>query len=183
MERTEALALMRRHVTDKNLRKHTLAVEAVMKALAGRLGEDEKKWSLAGLLHDIDYEETKDDPQRHSMVGADMLAQAGVDPEVVEAVRAHNEAHGLPRPTRMGKALYCCDPLTGLIVAAALIHPDKKLASIDSEFVLKRFHEKAFARGANRDTIRACSDLGLDLEEFIDIGLRAMQGIAPELGL
>ncbi len=183
MDRAEAVALMRRHLTNKNLRKHTLAVEAVMRALAKRLGEDEDRWGLAGLLHDIDYEETKDQPERHSMVGANMLAEIGVDADIVEAVRAHNEIHGVPRESAMSKALYCADPLTGLIVAAALIHPEKKLAAIDAPFVLHRFGEKAFARGANRDTIRACSELGLELDEFVDIGLQAMRDISPELGL
>lgn len=183
VDRAQALALMRRHLTNGNMRKHSLAVEAVMRALARRLGQDEEKWGLAGILHDIDYEQTRDDPGRHSMVGADMLAGMGVDADVVEAVRAHNEAHGLPRDSLMSKALYACDPLTGLIVAAALIHPERKLAAIDARFVLNRFGEKAFARGANRDQIRTCSELGLPLEEFVDLGLAAMQAIAPELGL
>jgi len=183
LDRTEALALMRRHLTDRNMRKHSLAVEAVMRALARRLGQDEEKWGLAGILHDIDYEQTRDRPDRHSMVGADMLAEMGVEADVVEAVRAHNDAHGLPREGLMSKALYACDPLTGLIVAAALIHPEKKLAAIDTTFVLHRFGEKSFARGARRDAIRSCSELGLELEEFIAIGLQAMQAIAPELGL
>ncbi|MFZ5767532.1 MAG: HDIG domain-containing metalloprotein [Bacillota bacterium] len=174
---------MRHHLTNKNMRKHSLAVEAVMRALARRLGQDEEKWGLAGILHDIDYEQTRDDPQRHSMLGADMLAEMGVDADVVEAVRTHNEAHGLPRDGLMSKALYACDPLTGLIVAAALIHPEKKLAVIDTPFVLHRFGEKAFARGASREQIRTCSELGLDLEEFVSIGLQAMQAIAPDLGL
>ncbi len=183
MDRAQAAALMRRHLINKNMRKHSLAVEAVMRALAQRLGQDEEMWGLAGILHDIDYEETRDDPTRHSMVGADMLAEMGLPSQVVEAVRTHNEAHGLPRDGLMSKALYACDPLTGLIVAAALIHPDRKLAAIDAGFVLNRFGEKAFARGASRDQIRTCSEVGLDLEEFVTIGLQAMQAIAPELGL
>lgn len=183
MERAEAVALMRRHLTDRNMRKHSLAVEAVMRGLARRLGGDEEKWGLAGILHDIDYEQTRDDPDRHSMVGADMLAGMGLGADVVEAVRAHNEAHGLPRDGLMSKALYSCDPLTGLIVAAALIHPEKELAAIDTAFVLHRFGEKSFARGARREPIKACSELGLGLEEFVSIGLQAMQAIAPELGL
>lgn len=183
MDRAEAWNLARRHLSSKNLRKHTLAVEAVMRALARRLGEDEEKWGLAGLLHDLDYEETKDEPHRHSLVGAERLAQLGVEPEIVEAVRAHNEAHGLPRSTLLAKALYAADPLTGLIVAAALIHPEKKLVAIDPQFVLNRFGEKAFARGANREAIRSCSELGLGLEEFVATGLEAMRSIASELGL
>lgn len=154
-----------------------------MRRLAVRFGEDPDTWGLAGILHDVDYEETKDDPSRHSLEGARLLEEMGVDPCIVRAVRAHNEYHGIPRETLMDKALFCSDPLTGLIVASALIHPEKKLAAIDAEFVLKRFDEKSFARGANRDTIRACSDLGLGLEEFMGMGVEAMQGTSKELGL
>ncbi|HHY38604.1 MAG TPA: HDIG domain-containing protein [Clostridia bacterium] len=183
MTRDEALNLVRDRISNKNLIKHILAVEAVMRRLARHFGEDEDRWGLAGLLHDIDYEETKDDPRSHSMVGGDLIEQMGVESEIVQAVRAHNEIHGLPRETRMAKALYCSDPLTGLIVAAALISPEKKLENIDTKFVLNRFGEKSFARGANRNTIMACSDLGLTLEEFISLGLEAMKGIHDELGL
>jgi len=183
MDRQEAYKLVKKHLKNKNLVKHTLAVEAVMRRLARRLGEDEEEWGLAGLLHDIDYDETKDDPARHSLVGGDMLAEMGLGAHIVEAVKAHNDAHGLPRETAMARALYAADPLTGLIVAAALIHPDKKLAAINTQFVLNRFEEKSFARGARRDTIDACSELGLSREEFCALGLEAMQGIADDLGL
>ncbi|KYH31528.1 HDIG domain-containing metalloprotein [Neomoorella mulderi] len=183
MTRQEALQLMEKHLKNKNLRKHALAVEAVMRALARHFGEDEEKWGLAGLLHDIDYESTKDDPDRHSLVGAEMLAREGLPEEVVYAVKAHNERHGLPRTDLMSKALYATDPLTGLIVAAALIRPEKKLAIVDVPFLLNRYHEKSFARGASRETIAACSELGLSLEDFMHIGLEAMKEIAGELGL
>lgn len=183
MDRQEALELVKKHVKTRNLIKHMLATEAVMKALAERFGEDEGKWALAGLLHDIDYDETAHDPDRHSLVGGEMLEKLGLPDDVVGAVKAHNEAHGLPRETRLDKALYAVDPLTGLLVAAALIHPEKKLSAIDVGFVMNRFKESSFARGANRDQIRSCSELGLSLEEFVGIGLAAMQGIAEELGL
>jgi putative nucleotidyltransferase with HDIG domain len=184
MDRQEAYELMLEKVKTKNLRKHILAVEAVMRRLAERLDQDVEKWGLAGLLHDIDYDVTKDDPERHSIVGADMLAELGVDPEIVDAVRAHNDHHGLPRKTLMAKALYAADPLTGLIVAAALIKPEKKLSAIDTRFVLNRFGEKAFARGARREPMLSVEDeLGLELDEFISLGLEAMQGISRELGL
>lgn len=183
LTRDEAFDLIKDRIGTKNLIKHVLAVEAVMRRLARHFGEDEDKWGLAGLLHDIDYEETKGDPEAHSMVGADMVEGLGVDPDIVQAVRAHNEIHKLPRETRMAKALYCSDPLTGLIVAAALISPEKNLESIDTKFVLNRFGEKSFARGANRETIMACSDLGLTLEEFIEFGLEAMKEIRDDLGL
>lgn len=183
MSRDEIVAEVRKRVKTPNLYKHILAVEAVMRALAARLGQDGDRWGAAGLLHDIDYEETKNDPQKHSLVSGQIAREMGFDGEIVQAVEAHNEAHGLPRETPMAKALYSVDPLTGLIVASALVSPEKKLASVDTDFVLHRMGEKAFARGANRDAIRACSELGLDLREFIEIALSAMQGIARELGL
>lgn len=183
MNREKAYQLIKGEVKNKNLIKHMLAVEAIMKALAKKLGEDEEKWELTGLLHDIDYEITAKDPHKHSIVGADMLKEIGLDDEIVNAVRAHNDMHKIKRITPLEKALFCVDPLTGLIVAAALIHPDKKLVSIDHNFVLNRFKEKAFARGAKREQIKKCSELGFELEEFIKIGLLAMQNISEELDL
>lgn len=183
MDREEAWQLVQEQVSNVNLRKHMRATEAIMRALARRLGEDEELWGLTGLLHDVDYDQTKDDPQRHSLVGAEMLAERGADPRLVQAVRAHNEAHGTPRETCLDKALYAVDPLTGLITAAALIRKPSALAPVTPEFVLNRFKEKGFARGANREQIASCQEIGLTLEEFVTIGLAAMQGIAAELGL
>ena len=153
-----------------------------MGAVAERLGGDPAEWRLAGLLHDIDYDETVDSPETHGYPGAKVLEAAGMSAEVVHAVLAH--ADKAPRETALDKALWCTDPLTGLIVAAALIRPEKKLAAIDADFVLNRFKEKGFARGASREQIAACEqELGLTLEEFAAIGVTAMQEIAGELGL
>ncbi len=183
MNRQQALQEVQKRVQNANLLKHMYAVEAVMRELARHLGGDEEKWALAGLLHDIDYEETARQPERHSLAGAEILAGLGVDADIVYAVKVHNPAHGLERLSLMDSALHIADPLTGLIVAAALISPKKTLA-IDPQFVLNRFAEKQFARGANREQISLChQELGIDLEEFIAIGLMAMQAIAPELGL
>lgn len=183
MNREQAISLVKEHIDNQNLFKHVLAVEAVMRRLARHFGEDEERWGLAGLLHDIDYVETKDDPDRHSLVGGQMLEEMGFDPEIVHAVKVHNDRHGIPRETRMDRALFSSDPLTGLIVAAALIRPEKKLEPVDVPFIMKRFGEKAFARGANRQTIMTCSELGLSLEEFAGLGLEAMKSISSELGL
>lgn len=183
ISREEAMELLKQQVKQKNLIKHCLAVEAVMGRLAKHFGENEEKWALAGLLHDIDYDETADDPARHSLIGAQFLEEQGLEAEIVYAVKVHNEAHGLPRVSLMDKALYASDPLTGLIVASALIHPAKKLAPIDPEFVLNRFKEKGFAKGANREQIAACEEMGLSLPEFVALGLEAMQLSAKELGL
>ena len=183
MDRNQQLIEVKKHVKNKNLIKHMLAVEAVMRELARHFGEDEEMWAMAGLLHDIDYDLTKDDPQRHSQVGADLLADQGMPAAVVQAVRVHNEVHGLARTTLLDKTLYAVDPVTGWIVAAALIHPEKRLSAIDADFVLNRFGEKSFARGANREQIKSCEELGLDLSQFIELSLKAMQESAADLGL
>ncbi|ADG83529.1 HDIG domain-containing metalloprotein [Thermincola potens] len=183
MTREEALTELKKHVKNKNLLKHMYACEAVMRRLARHFGQDEEKWGLAGLLHDIDYDETKDDPVRHSIVGAEILEQMGLPEDVVYAVKVHNEAHGLPRNSLLDKALHATDPVTGLIVAGALIKPEKKLDAIDVPFLINRFNEKSFARGANREQIASCSELGLTLEEFFGLALEAMLAIRDELGL
>ncbi len=183
MSREEAYQLLKRHLKNKNLFKHCLAVEAVMHRLAEHFNEGTRLWSLAGLLHDIDYERTKDDPEKHSVVGAEMLTGEGFPEELVYAVKVHNDHHGLPRNSKLDKALYATDPLTGLIVAAALIRPAKKLDIVDVDFLMNRYNEKSFARGARRDVIASCEEMGLSLEEFMGLGLEAMQGIAAELGL
>ncbi len=184
MQRQEALSLLKSKIQNINLIKHSLAVEAVMVALAKCFNQDPEKWQLSGLLHDIDYEETKEKPLEHSAIGAKMLEELGFDSEIARAVKVHNEAHGVPPETLMEKSLYVTDPLTGLIVAATLVLPSRKIADLTSENVLNRFYEKSFARGANREIMKKCQELlGLSLEEFVRIGLEAMQEISEELGL
>lgn len=183
MKREKALKSLKEKIKNQNLIKHSLAVEACMKGLARYFSEDEEKWGITGLLHDIDYEETKDDPHSHSILGAEMLEKLGLEEEIVQAVKAHNEIHGIKPETKMAKSLYYVDPLTGLIVAATLVTPSKKLADLTVQNVLNRFKEKAFARGANREIILKCSDIGLTLEKFVEICLKAMQEISDRLGL
>jgi len=185
MTRQEALQLVRQHVKNENSIKHMLATEAIMRALARRFNEDEEVWGLSGLVHDIDMEMVnyQDHPEKHGKVGAAILEKAGFDSVIIEAVKAHNPATGKTRETKLEKAIYCVDPLTGLIVASALVLPGKKLADLKAESVLKRFKEKHFARGANREIIAACSEIDLGLEEFVKIGLEAMQEISNDLGL
>ncbi len=183
MTREEALKLVEEKIQNKNLIKHCLAVEAVMKELAKYFNENIEKWALTGLLHDIDYEETKDTPEKHSLLGAEILQQHGIDSEIITAVKAHNEIHGLPREDKMTKALFCADPITGLIVAATLVMPSKKIIDLSAENILNRYKTKGFAQGANRETIAACKELDLSLEEFVKISLKAMQSIPKELGL
>ena len=183
MERKELLDSVRANVENENLVKHMLATEAVMLALAKRLGEDEEKWRFTGLLHDIDVELTDGDMSEHSKLGSDLARELGASEDMAHAILVHNEAHGTPCETKLDRALFCADPLTGLIVAAALVRPDKKLAGLEAKSVIKRFKEKGFAAGASREQISSCSTLGLSLEEFVELGLEAMKGVAQDIGL
>ena len=181
LTRDEALELVQTHLTKKNLIKHVLAVEAIMRQLAARLDEDADLWGLTGLLHDLDYEQTGDEPDRHGYVTCEILGSVDVSPEIMHAVLAH--AGHVERKSAMDKAIYCTDPVTGLIVASALMHPTKSLAGMDAAFVGKRFKEKRFAAGADREAISCCRELGLELHEFIELSLNAMLSISGELGL
>ncbi len=183
MIRKEALSSVRANVENENLVRHMLATEAIMRALARRLGEDEEEWGLTGLLHDIDVELTGGDMKEHSKLGADLARELGASEKMAHAILCHNEAHGIPLETKLDKALACADPLTGLIVAAALVRPDKQLAGLEAKSVQNRFKEKSFAAGADRQQISMCSKIGLELDEFLELGLEAMQGIADDLRL
>lgn len=184
MKREEALNLVNQKIANKNLIKHCLAVEAVMVELAKYFNADQEKWGLTGLLHDIDYEETKANPQIHSVKGAEMLAELGLEQDICQAVKVHNEAHGIKPETLMEKSLFVTDPLTGLIVAAVLVLPSKKISDLTVDNVLNRFKEKGFARGANREIIKQAETLlNLPLADFFQISLQAMQQIANDLGL
>jgi putative nucleotidyltransferase with HDIG domain len=182
--RSEALELVGQHIKSQNMLNHCLAAEAVLRALAERLGEDPDKWGLTGLLHDLDAE-THTDLDVHTLETAQILRGQGVDEEIIEAIRLHNEqAHpGERRTTQFQHLLAAGETITGLIVATALVYPDKRLASVKPKSVRKRIKERAFAAGANRDIIRECETAGIPLDEFCDIALQAMQGIAGELGL
>lgn len=183
MEREQALIELKGRVKSENLIKHSLAVEAIMKDLALYFKEDIDKWGLAGLLHDIDYDKTANDPSKHSIVGAEILETLDIESSIIYAVKAHNEEHGIKRKRKMDKALYCSDPVSGLITASALILPSKKLEDVTVEFVMKRMDEKGFAKGANREQIKSCEELDISLEKFIEIALNAMKKISEELGL
>lgn len=183
MNREQAVALLKQHLTNENHINHSLAVEAIMRGLAERLGQDAEKYGLAGLLHDIDYDSTAEDPQRHSLAGAEILQQEGLAEDIVYAVKVHNEIHGLPRQSLLDKALYAADPVSGFITAATLVRPDKDLKEVQLKSLKKRFKEKAFARGASREQMATCSELGLELDEFLTISLESMKKIALELGL
>ena len=184
MTRKEALDLVHTYIKNENLCRHCLAAEAVMAALADRLGQERETWALAGLLHDLDVEMTRADLTVHGLETVRILDLYGVDAQVLEAIKMHNEeAHGEKRTTVFHHALAAGETVTGLIVATALVQPGKKLAGVRPESVVKRMKEKAFARSVNRDIIRECSELGMSLDEFVAVALGAMQDISDELGL
>ncbi|NLO26695.1 MAG: HDIG domain-containing protein [Actinobacteria bacterium] len=184
MDREQALGFVRERVKNENLISHMVAAEAIMGALARRLGGGEEKWRLAGLLHDLDVEETAESMEMHGVLTVRWLREAGFDDEeVLQAILAHNPGNGSRVTSVMERALFACDCLTGLVTAAALIRPEKKLAPVELKSLKKRFREPSFAKGARREDIMTCSDLGLELEEFLGIGLEAMKEVAGELGL
>lgn len=184
LNREQALELLDRYVMQDNLKKHCLATEAVMRHLARRLGYDEETWALAGLLHDLDYDETKDDMARHGLITAEILARHGVSAEIIAAIQAHNaEGLGIERHTPLDYALTAGETITGLIVAVALVYPDKRLQSVKPSSIVKRMKEMHFARTVNRSHILLCEQLGLALPDFVQICLNAMTGIDTELGL
>lgn len=184
MDLAAARALMEEHLADESLRKHSMASAVVLAALARRLGQDEETWAVAGMLHDLDYNQTAQDMARHGLVSAQLLADKGLPQEVLDAIKAHNaENLGLTRQTPLDFALTCGETITGLVVATTLVYPDKKLASVKPKSVTKRMKAKTFAASVNRDHIRLCEELGIPLNEFAALAVEAMSGIADELGL
>ena len=184
MERDKALKLLEEYVKDEKMRIHCLASEAVLRAMARKMGEDEQNWGLAGLLHDIDVELTGADPERHGLEAREILQRYGVDPEVIDAVEMHNEmATGKERHTTFQHALAAGETITGLIYATTLVYPDKKIASVKPKSVVKRMKEKAFAASVSRDHIRECEKIGIPLPEFAELSVSAMKEIAGDIGL
>ncbi len=184
MQRGKALELLKEYVKDEKMRIHCLSSEAVLRALARRLGEDEDKWGLAGLLHDIDVEVTNADPLRHGLEAERILDGYDLDPEIIDAIIMHNEkAAGKERTTRFQHALAAGETITGLVYATALVYPDKKIAPVKPKSVVKRMKEKAFAAKVNRDHIRECEKIGIPLPEFAELSVNAMKEISEEIGL
>lgn len=181
MTREKALKILKENLKNRNLQKHCLAVEAGMRHFAKYFGEDEDLWGLAGLLHDLDYEETKDDFDKHGIKTAEMLEEmGGVDEKIIYAIKAH-PGH-VEAKSKMDKVLYALDPLTGLVIAATLMHPEKKISALDKDFLRRRFNAKRFAAGANRDQISSCQEFDMKLEEFFEHTIEAMASIEKELG-
>jgi len=184
LSREIAIARLQEYVKNEKTVVHCLASEAVMRALARKLGEDEDRWGLTGLLHDIDVEETNADPKVHALKAAEFLEDLKLDEEMLDAIRMHNdEATGLPRSTRFQHALAAGETITGLIYATTLVYPDKKIASVKYKSVRKRMKEKAFAASVSREHILECEEIGVPLDEFIQLSVDAMREVSEAIGL
>jgi putative nucleotidyltransferase with HDIG domain len=183
--REQALAKLKEKVDTDWLIKHCIAAGAVMRAAAERLGGDPDAWEVLGIMHDVDFDVTKDDPARHTVLAGEWLREWGFDETAVNAVLAHNEmaSHGLKRNSTLELALSAAESITGLVVATALVMPDKKLASVKPKSVRKRMKEKAFARKVSREEIMQCEQLGIPIAEFCEIAVKAMQGVSDQLSL
>jgi putative nucleotidyltransferase with HDIG domain len=175
LPRQQAIDLLQQYIKNERMIFHSLASEAVMRAIARRMGKDEDQYGQAGLLHDLDVEFTNADPYIHGLETARMLTGMGVDPEVVEAIKLHNEmSAGQPRTTVFHHALAAGETITGLIVATSLVYPDKKISSVKPKSIVKRMKEKAFAASVKRENIMECELIGIPLEEFAELAVKAM---------
>lgn len=187
LAREQYLIILESKIKNKNLIKHCLAVEAAMQALARYFKEDEELWGRVGLIHDADWELTMKEVKKHSLLTAEWLRKAGeTNQTIIETVLTHNytrTGYRVPN-SNLEWSLYCCDELTGLIIAVALVRPERRLVAVTVESVLKKFPQKAFAAGVEREGIQLCEEkLGIKLEEFVGIVLKGMQTVSPSLGL
>lgn len=183
MNRAEALESIRENVESEKMVRHMLATEAVLRALAHRLGEDETEWGLTGLVHDIDIELIDGDMSIHGKLGADLVREMGASEAMAHAVLCHNLRYNIARETRLDTALICADALPRMIMAIAQAHPDKKLALVNTGMIEETLQDEKLVSGADKGRIALCADLGLSREEFIEMGLAALQKIAPSLRL
>lgn len=186
--RAEALALMHEYTQSDSLRKHMLAVEAAMRAYAAKFGEDQERWGLTGLIHDFDYERypnAEHSPtEGHPAQGVRILRERGWPEDILVAIMGHGTYTGVARETRMAKALFAVDELTGLVTATALVRPSRSVNEVDAKSVKKKMKDKGFARGVNRDDVLlGAQELGVELDEHIQFVVTAMQGVADSLGL
>jgi putative nucleotidyltransferase with HDIG domain len=183
LNRDDAFALLREYTQNPSLIKHALAVEAAMRAYAGKFSEDELKWGIVGLLHDFDYERYPNAPD-HPLKGAEILEAKGYPDDIIHAIKSHAEYLGVPRLSMMDKALFAVDELVGFITAVALVRPSKNIADVTIDSVKKKFKDKPFARSVNRgDIFRGAEELGVDLDTHIQFVIDAMKSAAAALGL
>ena len=183
MNRDEAIELVKSNIKSRNMFRHMLAVEAIMRALAEHLGEDEELWGLTGLVHDIDYEKTADNFREHGVLAQEIL-RGKAPRKALRAILAHNyENTGVKPETRLDKALIAADAISGLIVACALVMPSKSVRDVKLRTVERKFKDKDFARGADRKRIILCEEIGIPRKEFFEIALKALQKVGRDLGL
>jgi putative nucleotidyltransferase with HDIG domain len=183
LNRDEAYALLKKNLRTENLIKHSLAVEAILEQMANRLGEDVELWSLTGLLHDLDYDFTKNEPEKHSQITVKVLYEL-LPGEAINAIKAHNYQYTAQIPqTYLDKSLIAADAVSGLIIAAALVMPSKKLQDVTPKTLMTKFKDKSFAAGCNRKRIELCEDMELGLQTFLELSLDALKRIADPLGL
>ena len=183
MNREQAWQIVCEFIQNEGLRRHALAVEACLRAYAKQYGEDEEKWAVTGLLHDFDWEIHPQAPD-HPMKGEPMLAERGVSEEIRRAILSHATYSGVPRESRMEKALFACDELTGLLTAITYVKPSRSIHDVEVKSVKKKMKDKAFARSVNREDIRqGAEELGIPLEEHIEFCIQAMRDNAEALGL
>jgi putative nucleotidyltransferase with HDIG domain len=179
----EAMKLLSQYLQDEKLHFHSYAVEAIMKQLAKKLSKDEELWSLIGLLHDLDFEYTQNNPEKHTKITSEILS--GLIPEIgINAIQGHNYIHTDYLPTsELDKALLAADAVSGLIIATALVMPNKKLSEVKEKTLQKKYADSSFAKGCDRDRIAMCEDIGIPLEEFLQLSLIALQQIPSKLNL
>lgn len=177
MEREQALEELKGRLKSEHLLKHSLAVEAIMKELAFYFKEDIDKWGMAGLLHDIDYDKTAGDPAKHGLVGAEILETLDVESSIVYAIRAHNDYHGIERKRKIDKALYCASPMAVVMNACTAALPSKKVEDLTVEFVMEKIGEEGFIKDIALDQINSCENIGIDLEKFVQVSVKAVQAI------
>jgi len=183
LTREQALDLVGKHVTRRNVLYHMLAVETLMKTTARHFGESEETWGLVGLLHDIDYEKTETTPEKHGLL-AEVILKGLVPDDLIKAIKSHNAKNtGAIAENRMEKALTACDAISGLLVACALVMPSKKLADVKVESVAKKFKDKDFARGADRERILVSEEIGIPREKFFQVALSGLKERASAIGL
>jgi putative nucleotidyltransferase with HDIG domain len=183
MNRLDALKIVNDYVKNENLVRHMLAVESAMRFYAAKYGEDQDTWGITGILHDFDWE-IHPTLEQHPLAGAPILRERGVPEDIVRAILSHADHSGIPRATRMEKALYACDEITGLITAVALVRPSRSLSDLEASSVKKKWKDRAFAAGANRDEIaKAAQEFDIELWEHVSNVILAMRTIAPDLNL
>lgn len=184
-DRERSFALLQEYTKSESLIKHALCVEAAVRGYAVRFGEPEELWAITGLLHDFDYEKHPDPtPEGHPFVGCKILAERGYPEEMITAILGHANYSGVPRESKLAKTLFACDELTGLVVASALVRPDKSLRTLNVKSIKGKMKDKAFARGVNRDDVRqGAEELGIELDLHIENVLESLRGIASKIGL